>query len=287
MQACRRAARAVFLGERALGGRAEGPRRRHRARAARLRPAPGQFGLGKYDDALRRLADRLHYLYSGNDRFWFDLRPNLRREMEDRLHRFDNHELHLLPGDSRRRLQKVVKTAMCTVVHVFTEAKDVPDNTDLRLVVPRPRPRAQAQGHRSSQRGCEGRGGDPSTHHGDKPREYQNRLLFLAPDASAAATMRDHVRRYLAWHSIVKDTNELNLDKHHEAEANKNLGDANAIASTRASRRRTASCSCPCRTRTPRVASRKVASGRDEALTLRGSHLRQGASRPRRATGSG
>ena len=63
-------------------------------------------------------------------------------------------------------------------------------------------------------------------HHGDKPREYQNRVLFLAPEASAAATLRDHVRRYLAWQSIVKDTNELNLDKHHEKEANKNLDDA-------------------------------------------------------------
>ena len=42
------------------------------------------------------------------------------------------------------------------------------------------------------------------------------------------ATLRDHARRYLAWRSIVKDTDELNLDKHHRDEADKNLADAHA-----------------------------------------------------------
>ena len=40
---------------------------------------PGQQ-IGMFKDALRRLSDRLHYLNSANNRFWFDTRPNLRRE---------------------------------------------------------------------------------------------------------------------------------------------------------------------------------------------------------------
>jgi hypothetical protein len=47
---------------------------------------PGQQ-VGIYKDALRRLGDRLHYLNSANNRFWFDTRPNLRREMEERKRR--------------------------------------------------------------------------------------------------------------------------------------------------------------------------------------------------------
>lgn len=64
--------------------------------------------------------------------------------------------------------------------------------------------------------------------HGDKPREHKNRVLFLGPDANATTTLRDQLRRFLAWDSIVDDAEELNLDKHHEKEAKKNLEEANA-----------------------------------------------------------
>jgi hypothetical protein len=101
---------------------------------------PGQ-PIGRYDDALRRLGDRLHYLYSGNERYWFDLRPNLRREMEDRTQRFDPG-LHIHP-EIQDRLKKLVKSSIFPSVHVFAEAKDIPDKVELRLVVLDPE-----QGHK-------------------------------------------------------------------------------------------------------------------------------------------
>ena len=63
------------------------PRARPRARAARL-PAARPENRRIYTDALGRLADRLHYLNRADDRFWFDTRANLRREMEERKRRF-------------------------------------------------------------------------------------------------------------------------------------------------------------------------------------------------------
>ena len=33
--------------------------------------------------------------------------------------------------------------------------------------------------------------------HGEKPREFRNRVLFLAPDSSAVQALKDHVRRFL------------------------------------------------------------------------------------------
>ncbi|MBR2586316.1 MAG: ATP-binding protein, partial [Thermoguttaceae bacterium] len=54
--------------------------------------APGQ-GIGHYDDALRVLTDRLHYLFSGEDRFWFDTHPNLLREMESRAAKVTDTEI--------------------------------------------------------------------------------------------------------------------------------------------------------------------------------------------------
>ena len=144
--------------------------------------------------------------------------------MEDRMHRFDN-KLSLYP-EIQERLQRLVKTSVCTAVHVFSDAKDIPDKVDLRLVVLDP-----DHGHKRKDPASLARKAAEAilSRHGDKPREYQNRVLFLVPDANAASTLRDHVRRYLAWGSIVKDAGELNLDKHHEAEANKNLVDARSL----------------------------------------------------------
>jgi predicted AAA+ superfamily ATPase len=216
LQACRRAARTVFLGS--APSVAEQKVRGIGIERVRLGCAqPGQ-SVSKYDDALDRLSNRLHYLYAGNDRYWFDLRTNLRREMEDRKDRFDA-KLHVYP-EVQDRLQKLVKCSLCAGIHIFAASKDIPDKEDLRLVVLDP-----DHGHKRK---------DPDSRaiqaaeavlarHGDKPREFQNRLLFLAPDAAAVTTLRDQVRRYLAWQSIVDDADELNLDKHNEKEAKNNI----------------------------------------------------------------
>jgi predicted AAA+ superfamily ATPase len=219
MQACRRAARTIFLGS-APSVASQNVRGIGVERVRLGCAQPGQ-SVSKYDDALRRLSDRLHYMYSGNDRFWFDLRPNLRREMEDRMQRFDN-KLHLYP-EIEERLQKVVKTSLFSAVHVFGDGKDVPDKVDLRLVVLDP-----DQGHKRKDLTSRAVQAAEAilTKHGNKPREYQNRVLFLAPDGNATQTLRDQVRRYLAWNSIVDDADQLNLDKHHEKEAKKNRDDA-------------------------------------------------------------
>jgi hypothetical protein len=220
LQACRRAARTTFLGS-APSVAAQKVRGIGIERVRLGCALPGQ-AIGRYDDALRRLADRLHYLYAGNERFWFDLRPNLRREMEDRMQRFDTH-MHLYP-EIQERLQKMVKCGLFTAPpHVFAGSKDVPDKADLRLVVLDP-------DHGHKRKDGESRAVQAAeailTRHGDKPREHQNRLLFLAADAAAAPTLREHVRRYLAWQSIVEDVDELNLDKHGEKEARKSLDEA-------------------------------------------------------------
>lgn len=219
IQACRRAARTIFLGSAAsVSGQKVRGIGVERVRLGCVQP--GQ-PIGRYDDALRRLSDRLHYLYSGNERFWFDLRTNLRREMEDRMQRFDQ-ALHIHP-EIQARLERLVRCSLLPAVHVFREAKDIPDKVELRLVVLDPE-----QGHKRKETDSKAVKAAEAilARHGEKPREYQNRLLFLAPDAGTTPTLLGHVRRYLAWESIVKDADELNLDKHHDKEAKRNLDEA-------------------------------------------------------------
>jgi hypothetical protein len=219
MQACRRAARTIFLGS----APSVGTQKVRGIGVERVRlgcAQPGQ-SIGKIDDALRRLSEQLHYLYLGNDRFWFDLRTNLRREMEDRVERFDDR-LHVAP-EIEARLRKLVKVGVFANVHVALASKDIPDKADLRLVV-LDVDHGHKRGNLQSRAVQEAEAILAS--HGEKPREFQNRLLFLAPESVAAGTLRTQVRRMLAWASIVEGADELNLDKHHEKESKKSLEEA-------------------------------------------------------------
>lgn len=48
--------------------------------------------IGHYKDALKHLLDKLNYINHENNRFWFDITPNLRREMETRKQRFNEQD---------------------------------------------------------------------------------------------------------------------------------------------------------------------------------------------------
>jgi len=219
LQACRRAARTIFMGSAPSVGNQNV--RGIGVEQVRLGCAqPGQ-PLGKYDDALKRLAERLHNLYTGSDHYWFDLRANLRREMETRMARFNDRE-QLYP-ELEKRLQKVVRPGLCRAVHVFVPSKDLPDLPDLRLVVLAP---DQVHKRKDWESPAIAAARDRLGKHGEKQRTYQNRLLFLAPDGIAVSALFDHLKRFLAWSSIVDDADELNLDKHNETEAKKGLDEA-------------------------------------------------------------
>lgn len=122
VQACRRSARAIFLGS-APSTANQMVRGIELERVALGVAQPGQQ-VGIYKDALRRLGDRLHYLNSGNDRFWFDTRPNLRREMEERKRRFQDKE-DVFPA-IRDRVQKTFASGVFGGIHIFTASSDVP-----------------------------------------------------------------------------------------------------------------------------------------------------------------
>ncbi len=221
IEACRRAARTIFLASAPSVG-AQSVRGIGVERIRLGCTEPGQSP-GKYDDALRRLTDRLHYLYSGNDRFWFDLRPNLRREMEDRMLRYDD-VLDIHP-EVEARLQKDVKSKWFANVHVFKAHKEIPDKVDLRLVVLGPDFPHKRRDENSSAIGEASRILENS---GERPRDYRNRVLFLAADATSRAMLLDQCRRFLAWRSIVAEQAQLNLDEHLRKEAQRSLTEASA-----------------------------------------------------------
>jgi hypothetical protein len=182
---------------------------------------PGQQ-IGLFKDALRRLGDRLHYLNHANNRFWLDTRPNLRREMEERKRRFQDKE-DVFPT-VRERVQRGFASGVFGGIHVFTDSGDVPDDWALRLVVLPP----DAAFSKSGQSLAIDRAAEILKKRGDQPRFKQNRLIFLAADYDSVSRLKDHVRSYLAWRSIVADykDNRIVLDNLMAKQANASLEQA-------------------------------------------------------------
>ena len=181
---------------------------------------PGQV-IGHYKDGLRAIVDKPQYLNSANNRYWFDTRPNLRREMEDRKRRFnDKEDVFPLIRDKLRFAQGVFGG-----IHIFTASNDVPDDWSLRLVVlPPDAPFSKAAGGSLAIK----RANDILKQRGEQPRQKQNRLIFVGADADNVSRLKGQVRSVLAWQSIVSDVKEgrLNLDMLQGKQAGKSLDDA-------------------------------------------------------------
>lgn len=147
---------------------------------------PGQ-PLGVFEDVRKRLRDRLHYLFSDQDRFWLDTNPNLRREMETRMQQISNKD-QLFP-----LLSDKVRTAFGNKhsfagIHVFTPSADCPDDFGQgpRLVVLSPEAgRGRADGTLAQTAAIE-----ILTQRGDQARQKRNleEAVSLTKSASLSGT---------------------------------------------------------------------------------------------------
>lgn len=233
VQAARRVARTLFLGTAPASASTKKPVTDGLDRAHVLLGClqPGQ-ALSTYSDALNRLVDATHYLHKSGEtthehtRFWFDTRAGLRREMEDRKRRFDSVQ------DLRPKLMAVMQKltsaqTLFTGVHVFTTHGDVPDDLNLRLVI-LPVDKFYS---RQEPRFAEEEVLEFIRNNGSRPRHKGNRLIFLAADHNALASLTDALRTALAWKSIVDDVenHRLNLDVLQAKQAKKELETAEAV----------------------------------------------------------
>ncbi len=172
---------------------------------------PGQT-VSVFEDVLKRLRDRLHYLYAEEDRLWFDTKPNLRREMESHKQKLsDKDDVQPLLRDYVRRV--FGSNHHFAGVHVFTSSADVPDEYGVgpRLVV---LPINQGCYSKDANNQAFAEAEKILRYRGEQPRQKQNRLIFLAADFDVANRLRDQAKTFLAWQSIVSDiaNEKLNLD---------------------------------------------------------------------------
>lgn len=219
VQAARRTARSIFLGS-APSSQEQMIRGIQAERVLLGTVQPGQT-IGVFEDVLKRLRDRLHYLYAEQDRYWLDTKPNLRREMESRKQNISERD-DLIPMLKERVTQSFGKSHHFGGIHVFTPSVDVPDDfgPGPRLVVLP----TQAGYSRTDTNQAFGEAEKILRNRGEQPRQKQNRLIFLAPDFDVVSRLKEQGRIFLAWRSIVADieSGTLNQDLSHLNQAKRN-----------------------------------------------------------------
>jgi predicted AAA+ superfamily ATPase len=204
--ACRRVARAIYLGSAPLTQAAHRGLEDRRVKLGCVMPgeSPAVFG-----DALRRLAGAATYLYQDGVRYWYSTQPTVTKLAEDRAEQLKREPDKIVHELDLRLRSDLRKTGDFNRIHPMPHSgQDVPDDLDARLVVlgvehsyiKEPRSPAEA----AAKAILESRG--------NTPRLYRNTLVFLAADKTRLQDLDEAARKYLAWESILAEQVTLNLD---------------------------------------------------------------------------
>jgi predicted AAA+ superfamily ATPase len=203
--AARRVARTVLMGSAPIQEAANRGVDDRRIKLGCVQPgeSPATFG-----DALRRLANEALYLSTDGQRYWYSLQQTVTRLATDRaaLVRVDD-----IDEEIRRRLSRASRErGEFRAVHAAPNApSDVPDEPEARLVIFGPDFSHSSKTAESPARDLAIRVLDERA---GGPRINRNLVVFLAPDSARVEELRDAARNLLAWKSIQRDEESLNLD---------------------------------------------------------------------------
>ena len=226
--AARRVARTIMLGS--------APTTRDQAvrglEASRIRLGVVQPGetISDFNDALNALHGSLSYLYNNpnGNRFWYDTRPTLRKTAEDRASQVGSADV---AHEIENRLKRLRRDNTFAGVHACPSSSlDVTDDQAVRLVILRP---GDTYRRRSELSKAIEAAEEILNNRGTSPRIYKNMLAFVAPDCDTLSTLEAEVKRFIAWKSIVAETDALNLDVNQSREAQQSLDRSNRTVDQR------------------------------------------------------
>ncbi|GAB4574743.1 MAG: Swt1 family HEPN domain-containing protein [Anaerolineae bacterium] len=226
-RASRRVARAIFVGS-APTVAAQKVRgvEEVRVRLATVQPGepPAIFG-----DALRRLNNRLMYLFSDGSRYWYDTHPTVNRLARDRAQHIPEEDVVRAVHERLRAVRR--QSNEFAGAHVApASSADVPDEQRVRVVVlgidfPHKRTNAETPALEVVR--------DFFEHRGSSPRLYRNMLVFIAPDERDARDLMDGMREFMAWRSIRDEEEQLNLDAQQRRQVETHLKRADEMVESR------------------------------------------------------
>jgi hypothetical protein len=225
--ACRRVARTIFLGSAPTATAANRGMEDRQVKLGCVMPSepPAVFG-----DALRRLAAAATYLYQDGPRYWYSTQPTVTKLAEDRAEQLkrdpDKGALEL-----ERRLRADLKQmGDFSRIHPLPGASaDVPDDLDARLVVLGMEQTYSKESDNAAVRAAR----TILEQRGSTPRLFRNTLVFMAPDRNRLQDLDEAIRTYLAWDSIVSETESLDLTHNQEQQARTQREQANRVVMAR------------------------------------------------------
>ena len=196
--AARRVARTIFLGS-AVSGATRGidQRQIHLGTVQ-----PGQ-GVSLYNEALGRMVGDLYYLYDDNNRYFFHAEENLNKVVNDRADALSDKTID---DHIAIKLQEI-RNRRGDVILYNGDTSEVLDTDSVRLVVLPPGVSLPTRSQEIDTAGPEAikivnwRGNDRRTR--------RNTLLFLTAKRDEIRNLRNDVKKYLAWDSILNGITRL------------------------------------------------------------------------------
>lgn len=222
----RRIARAAFLGSAAtLQSAHKGIERNHVFLGVAM---PGDT-VGNFGSALQMLSDRATYLFAEGGRYWYDLQPSLNRTVNERAANLHEEEVW---AEVVVRLKQASEAGadFAAAIIAPADASDIPEAEAVRLVYVHPQfthknKDTDSQAIRFAR--------DVVANRGSATRERRNTVVFLAADEQRYAELESIVRQHLAWRSVVKDKDHLDLTQQRVALASAKVDETNKVVAQR------------------------------------------------------
>ena len=192
--AARRVARTVFFGS-ATGRAVKGISQQQIHLGV---VEPGQ-GVAVYNDALSRMTGNLYFLYNLDDRYYFHTQENLNKVAIDRAAEYTENDIH---SEIVSRLERAI--GRDPSVHICPTSPDlVKDSETVQYVILPPQaslPSREKETDVASEAALKilKYSGD-----GEKQRTFRNTLLFIAARRDDIRELRNLIKNYLAWNSIM------------------------------------------------------------------------------------
>lgn len=225
--ACRRVARTIYLGSAPTANAAHRGLEDRRVKLGCVMPgeSPAVFG-----DALRRLAGAATYLYQDGPRYWYSTQATVTKIAEDRAEQLKRDPDKVVQEIDRRLRADLQKSGDFSRVHPVPQSgQDVADDLDARLVVLS----IQQPYTKDSGNAAEVAAKAILESRGNTPRLYRNTLVFLAADKTRLQDLDEAARRYLAWESILRERESLDLSPHQFKQAETQRDAADGAVSAR------------------------------------------------------
>jgi predicted AAA+ superfamily ATPase len=225
--ACRRVARTIYLGSAPTTTAANRGIEDRKVKLGCVMPGESAAVFG---DALRRLAGAATYLYQDGPRYWYSTQPTVTKLAEDRAEQLKRDTDKVVQELDNRVRENLRRQGDFKRVHPNPgTSADVPDDLDTRLVVlgvdhaysKEPNSAAEIAAKAIFET------------RGTAPRLFRNALIFLAADKTRLQDLDEAVRKFLAWQSILKEKEKLNLDPHQVTQAETQFSAADGAATAR------------------------------------------------------